>query len=134
MFLRYNLPAIIWALIIFVLCSMPGKSIPNFDWMQLFSFDKLIHAGIFFVLQLLAMRGFFLQNTFPPLQAHFKIIPLFICICYGGELEILQSTVFTDRAGELLDFIANSVGALLAALLFEKLKWLLGIKNKKAFP
>jgi VanZ family protein len=127
MFLRYNLPSIIWALVILALCSMPGKSIPKIEWLELLSFDKVVHAGIFFVLQILLMRGFLLQDKFPALKKHYKIIALAICIVYGGALEIMQGTLFSERSGDVLDFIANSAGAVLAVFLFRKVKKLVGI-------
>ena len=45
----YKLSAI-WALVIFGLCSMPGAYIPSVTWLELLSFDKWVHAGVFFIL------------------------------------------------------------------------------------
>ena len=36
-----------WALLIFGLCAMPGRFIPSVSWLELLSFDKWVHAGIF---------------------------------------------------------------------------------------
>ncbi|MCD6068383.1 MAG: putative integral rane protein [Bacteroidetes bacterium] len=128
MFLKYNWPAFIWTLVILALCSMPGKSIPHISWLELLSFDKFVHASIFFVLQLFYMRGFLLQNTFPTLQKQFKMIAGIVCIAYGGALEIMQSLFFSERSGDWFDFIANSTGCLTAMLLFDllgrKITWL----------
>jgi VanZ family protein len=106
---------------------MPGKSIPKIEWLALLSFDKFVHASIFFVLQLLWMRGLFLQTSFTFFKNHFKIIPLVCCIVYGGILEIMQSLFFSERSGDVLDFIANSVGCIAGVFLFGKLKKVLRV-------
>ena len=44
------------------------------------------------------------------------------CVAYGGMLEIMQATIFSQRSGDWFDFIANSVGCLLAFILFKRKK------------
>ncbi len=122
MFYKANLPAFIWALIIFLLCSMPGKSIPHISWLELLSFDKFVHASIFFVLQVLFMRGFRLQVLFPFLQKHFRGLVLLICAGYGGLLEVMQFYCFSERSGDMLDFTANSIGALTGLFFYPQLE------------
>lgn len=103
----------LWALIILILCGMPGKSIPHISFLELLSFDKFVHAGIFFVLAVLMIRGFVLQTRFYKLQQFSKLITFLICVTYGGLLEIMQGTLFADRSASLLDFIANSFGVIM---------------------
>jgi glycopeptide antibiotics resistance protein len=122
MFFRKNIPAFLWALLIFILCATPGRAIPHVSWLELLSFDKFVHASIFFVLQLLLMRGFLLQKSFPFIQKHFLFIPLLISVMYGGILELMQYYFFSERSGDIFDFIANSFGCLMGALLFSFLK------------
>ena len=118
MFFKYNLPAFLWTLVIFALCSMPGKSIPHISWLELLSFDKFVHASIFFVLQLLYLRGFTLQTGNDFLKKNAKIIVTCMCIFYGGALEIMQTLFFSERSGDWFDFIANSTGCLAALSLY----------------
>jgi len=115
-FIKYKLPFICWAFIIFVLCSTPGNRIPKISWLELLSFDKLVHASIFFVLILLSLRAY--QNKLITL----RYLILFICIAYGGALEIMQSLLFYKRSGDIFDFIANSFGCIIGYFLFEKIK------------
>ena len=122
MFLKKTYPAFLWTALIFILCSMPGKAIPHISWLELLSFDKFVHASIFFVLQVLFMRGFVLQTNFIILRQYYKWITLFICITYGGILEVMQSYCFTERSGDVLDFIANSFGCVIGVLCFQKLQ------------
>jgi VanZ family protein len=113
--------AFVWALIILALCSIPGQYIPSVSFLELLSFDKWVHAGIFFVLfSLIAVY----------IQSH-KISPLWLwiffslCVLYGIMLEYMQATVFSNRSADWQDMVANSVGALAAFILNRKLYRLL---------
>ncbi|MBK6835936.1 MAG: VanZ family protein [Bacteroidetes bacterium] len=117
-FLKYKAPAIIWFLVILALCSMPGKSIPHISWLELLSFDKFVHASIFFGLQILTMRAFVFSSSFPKL----KWLILLFCVTYGGALEIMQSAFFSERSGDVFDFIANSFGCVCGLLLFSSIR------------
>ncbi len=119
MFLKHTKWAMLWALLILILCGIPGKDIPHISFLELLSFDKFVHAGIFFVLQLLTVRGFILQSAFPQLKKLAKFIALLICIIYGGSLEIMQGTLFTDRSADIFDFIANTFGASMGWILYD---------------
>lgn len=48
------------------------------------------------------------------------IFIIFGCIAYGGMLEIMQATVFSQRSGDWLDFIANSFGCCMGLWFFSK--------------
>ena len=115
-FIKFKFPVILWALFILALCSTPGNKIPHISWLELLSFDKFVHASVFFILNLLSIRATENNTT---LQ---KIIISFLCIIYGGILEIFQSFFFVQRSGDLLDFTANSIGVILAFFFFKKLK------------
>lgn len=108
---------IIWALIILLLCSFPGNHIPYKSFIDLFSIDKLIHAFIFYILFCFIAKDFSQIST---LNASRKILTLAICIVYGGLLEIMQATLFAERAADLLDFIANTTGAIIGYFLYSK--------------
>lgn len=109
--------SIVWTIVIFVLCCTPGKYIPTSNWLELLSFDKLVHATIFFVLCSLWFTVI-ISNQ----KINFKYIAyvLMACISYGGLLEIMQATVFSQRSGDWYDFIANTFGCFLALWLFRK--------------
>ncbi len=108
----------LWALLILILCGIPGRDIPHISFLELLSFDKFVHAGIFFVLVVLSIRGFLLQTNFHKIQGSAKLISLFICIAYGGLLEVMQGTLFEERSADIYDFIANSFGCFLGLLLY----------------
>jgi glycopeptide antibiotics resistance protein len=110
MFLKHTKWALLWAVLILILCGMPGKDIPHISFLELLSFDKFVHAGIFFVFILLTIRGFILQTNYLKLQQAAKPVAFFICVAYGGLMEVMQGTMFEDRSADVYDFIANSFG------------------------
>ena len=121
LFLKYSLlAAIVWTLIIFILCCTPGKYVPTAHWLELLSFDKFVHASIFFTLTFLWLLVGVKKNK---LSLSFMIFIIIACIGYGGLLEIMQAKVFSDRSGDWLDFIANSFGCLMGLWFFNKQKF-----------
>jgi VanZ family protein len=110
--------SIIWALIIFGLCATPGHLIPSANWLELLSFDKWVHAGMFFVLCSLL----FLVVIKYDQSKMCMIIYFLTCVLYGGLLEIMQAKCFSNRSADWQDFVANSFGCLVAVLFFKKLK------------
>lgn len=122
MFLKYNWQAMLWALIILVLCGIPGKDIPHISFLELLSFDKFVHAGVFFVLMILSLRGFLVQTRFATLQQSAKPIALIMCITYGALMELMQGTLFEGRSASVLDIVANSFGCVVGLLLYKKIE------------
>ncbi len=119
--LKYSfLAAISWTIIIFVLCCTPGKYVPTAHWLELLSFDKFVHASIFFILTCLWLVYMFKTNK---LSMVTMIFIIFGCVAYGGLLEVMQATVFSQRSGDWLDFIANSFGCLMGLWFFRKNKY-----------
>jgi VanZ family protein len=118
MFLKYNKWSLLWALIILILCGIPGRDIPHISLLEFLSFDKFVHAGIFYVLILLTIRGFLLQTSFKKLQQSAKSIALVLCIIYGGSLEIMQGTLLVGRTADVFDFLADSLGCILGLLTY----------------
>lgn len=108
--------SIIWALIILALCSMPGRFIPSTTWLELLSFDKWVHAGIFFVLVSLLGLAVKINNQ----SKNLFVLYFSLSVMYGGALEIMQATLFSERSADWYDMIANSFGCLMAFLLTKK--------------
>jgi VanZ family protein len=117
MHLKKQMPAILWAFFIALLCGIPGKDIPSANWLEIISFDKLVHATLFFILNFLGNKAWN-ENS----EQHLKFIISIVCIAYGGLLEILQATVFIDRSADIYDFVANSIGVILLLILTKKTK------------
>lgn len=123
---KYAVLPILWAILIAILCGIPGRDIPHISFLEIISFDKFVHAGIFFVLIVLSLRNFSKNNT---LKNTTKYYLLAFGIGYGILLEILQGAIFIDRSADVYDVIANSFGCVMATLFFNKLKQIQLLKS-----
>lgn len=117
MFLRFNLPTILWAVFILVLILLPSQQLPEIENNTLISFDKLAHAFVFAVLVLLMIVGFIKQSVYPVLRNNAVSYSLYISIAYAIILEVTQ-LLASGRMVELYDGIANIAGCLLGFGLF----------------
>lgn len=112
-------PAFIWAGIIFVLISIPGKDIPAADWMQWVSIDKWVHAGVFAVLMILVFHGYE-QYDFARPRYYVSVILLLLTVFYGGITELYQHFFLADRYADVYDFTANAIGAIIGMLIYQR--------------
>ena len=113
MFFRYNWPGFVWAVVILILCSIPGTDIISFSLWEILNSDKLAHAFVFFVLSIFLIRGFSRQYSFDFLRYYPIMSAVILSISYGGLTELWQGAMFSYRIPDVLDFIANSVGSVL---------------------
>jgi VanZ family protein len=126
---RHLKPAVIWAIFILVLCSIPGKQLPETPFWDLLAFDKTAHMAVFLVFAVLLKVSFLKQHQFAVLRYYVNRVTLMVAIGYGVAIEILQNTLFTDRFADVNDMIANAIGAVLGLLIF-KLIYANCINNK----
>ncbi|MCE3227608.1 MAG: VanZ family protein [Bacteroidetes bacterium] len=110
--------SVVWAMIILGLCSTPGQYVPSISWLEILSFDKWVHASIFFILSMFLLSIAIKKN----LNNLVVGICFFLSVVYGGALEIMQAYFFSNRSADWQDFIANSFGCVVALALFGKLK------------
>lgn len=105
------LPALLWALLILVLCLMPGGELPQWHWADLLSVDKLVHATLFFGQALLLAR-LFLGHGSPQRWLLWAVV---VSAGYGVAVELMQGLEALGRRTDLNDAIANTVGACVGA-------------------
>lgn len=104
--MKFLLP-LAWALVILVLCMLPQSDLPSESWFgKIPYFDKLVHFGLYFVL-------FWTLHFVRP---NALVTNVLICIGYGILIEILQKYLTTYRSAEVLDAVADAVGATFAAV------------------
>jgi VanZ family protein len=111
---------ILWAFFIALLCGMPGKDIPQISWLEWISFDKWVHAGMFFILNFLFFKSYLQQKQSRENLQNSILYFAIACILYGGILELLQGLIFIDRSADMSDFAANSFGVILSVLFLKK--------------
>ncbi len=126
---RYTLVFLAW--ITFVtyasLSSFDQDNAPTFNLPQL---DKAVHFTFYFVAAFLA--AFLLrERTLGKVGLRKALVfSVVFSVGFGIIIEVLQYTLTVDRQGDVLDAMANTIGALLGAfaikLLFSgrtRLKW-----------
>lgn len=107
-----------WTSLIFILCATPGQFIPSANWLELLSFDKFVHAGIFFVLSALL----FLVQVKYKQALLWRYCYLIGVVLYGILLELMQARFFSNRSADWKDAIADSFGCIMALLFFKRIR------------
>ena len=110
-FFRYQFPAVLWAMLIFVASSIPGTKLPK---LALLVNDKIIHATIFFVFGLLMYRA--LESPAKKLgifEWRRLSIAVVIVILYGFADEFHQGFV-PGRTLDIKDAAADAVGGIIS--------------------
>ena len=104
----------IWAALIFLAYSIPGKSLDRIDPWDLFQYDKAIHLTLFGVFSFLLSYWFNVKNK-SSFSWKFCALAVVMALTYGSVLEYYQSAWFVGRFTDPGDFIANAVGAIIGA-------------------
>lgn len=125
-FIKFSWKAIIWAVFVFIISAIPGKIIPP---VEILNADKFVHLLIYFIQTILLVAAFEKQNPGPAIPAKSLFVSFCISASYGGIIEILQDYCFINRSGNIPDFIANSIGALVAVITYRYLIKLSVIKK-----
>jgi VanZ family protein len=105
------LAAGLWALLLFVLSSIPGSSFPE---VHLPGLDKLVHVGLYSVLGACCAHG--LSGS--PGRSRWRVVLVAtgIALGYGVTDEIHQLFV-PNRSADWHDLVADVVGGALGAVL-----------------
>src|SRR5690606_2484377 len=106
--IRYQWPAIIWALIVLILCDLPPSSFKGTPVFE--GIDKLVHTGFFFVLTVLLFHGKIRQQKSYSYRVLTIVKILLFTGLLGGGIELLQWKVFTYRSAEWWDLFADMAG------------------------
>jgi VanZ family protein len=111
-FSRYQLPAILVALVIFIGSSIPAQSFPS---LSIFKYDKVIHFVLFFVFCFFTHRAVMFQDRIPFLSQKHLAVSIIFTILYGALDEGHQAFV-PGRSPDVFDLLADSAGAAVCAL------------------
>ena len=91
---------------------------PQFDWLDFLSLDKLAHATVFAVLVILGARGLSEQYEAEGTRSNAVLHVLLFGLAYSPLTEWLQDIVFVERTAEFLDMLANWVGSFIGMWLY----------------
>ena len=120
------LPGIAWFFVVLTLICLPGNDIPTpsgwFEWMNLVRIDKIVHSGIFALLSFLFIRPIARSSSFSASEKwnYFLKISLAVCI-WGLTTELIQKFFIPTRQFDLVDWAADSIGALIALIFSRKI-------------
>ena len=120
MFWRHNRAAFLWAILILILCGLPGNNFPKLSFLEWLRPDKIVHLILFGVQTFLFIIGFSRQDRFLNLRTNAIRWGVLLSISYGVLVEIMQATIFIGRSGDVRDAIANAIGALIGLYCFRK--------------
>jgi VanZ family protein len=107
--------AILWTIIIIILCSLPGKDLPSVD---ILNFDKVAHFGVMWLWAILWMWD---------KPSHSLIFIAILGGVFGTAIEFYQERLPWERSFDWFDALADFIGACLGAL-----TWWIGSKFMKA--
>jgi hypothetical protein len=112
------LPGIAWFFIVASLTLMPGDDLPKVSWLSKIKyFDKMVHAGLFGGLTFLFCLPYF-SAPFSFNKKIYSFIKIALAASvWGITVEFLQKYYIPGRDFELLDWAADSAGALIAFLI-----------------
>lgn len=113
-FIRFQLPALLWFVVIFILSSIPGSAFPL---IPLPHADKIVHITIFFILCAFVDRALIHQTKFPRLINLHLFISLGVVILYGLSDEFHQNFI-PGRTPDIFDATADAIGGCLYILLY----------------
>lgn len=119
------IPGIAWFFVVLTLICLPAEDIPQprgwFEWMNLIRIDKVVHMGIFGLLSFLFIWPIAKSNL-PAKEKwnYFLRISLAVCI-WGLTTELIQKFFIPTRQFDLVDWAADSIGALIALLFSRKI-------------
>ena len=115
-FMRYQLPAVLWAVLIFAVSSVPTLRTP---YIGISFIDKIAHFFVFGIFGLLLARAFSNSAGWGIGRRAFSLALLFGVI-WGGVDEIHQAFV-PGRFCSIGDFVADGMGVVVALLILSAL-------------
>ena len=109
-------------LVFLILTSPIDISNQTSHWFDKLPIDKLIHICLFGSLAL-SIFVYFQDSTNSSLKTiRAKALALILCILYGISLEYYQKYFVPSRSFDVIDMLADAIGALLALPFFNMVK------------
>lgn len=117
------LPALIYTIALAIVCLIKLTNLPNTG----ISFaDKIFHFLAYALFMLLWYVAFSFSLNFEKNKS--ILYALFLAVIFGIIIELLQDTMTDSRALDVYDIAANTLGAVLVALVLQ-FKSSLGVKK-----
>jgi VanZ family protein len=114
--LRIQLPALLWAFLIYILCVSDSEQIKLNAYLLGIPLDKIAHFGIFLIFAFLLIWGIFVKIRIFKFKS--ASLALLIAIVYGILIEILQHFFTIHRQADIFDVLADTIGAISGVIMF----------------
>ena len=115
---KYFWLATIWTALIAILCLESAHSLPSIGF-KIKGLDKIVHAVFHLVFTVLWFLYFKSKGASFQKSIFCAVV---LSVFYGIIIEICQQAFTTTRQADILDFLANTTGALLAAIILYQFK------------
>jgi VanZ family protein len=115
---RNSYPGILCGIVILILTGLPGSVFPHVK--PIVGLDKVVHFLMYACFAFACIWGYrrqFVANG-AAYQKKALLLTLVISIAYGGFTELLQEFFIPKRTGDWIDFLADSLGTVVGALIF----------------
>jgi VanZ family protein len=106
--------AVGWSCVVLFLCLISSDKIPSIS-IVFDGFDKWVHFSFHFIFTVLWLVYFYIVDKSKIRRQIVKV--LIASVCFGILIEILQGSFTLTRKADVYDVLANSLGALLAAIM-----------------
>lgn len=113
-FWKYYFPPLFWALLLFVASSIPDIKTPD---LNVKFQDKWTHLLAYSILGILVARALCYQSRWKFGRQHYVLMAFILGTLYGISDEFHQAFV-PGRFSDIYDIIADSIGALIGALIY----------------
>ena len=111
---KYYFPAIIWAILIFIVSSIPDLSTPSLGFTYA---DKVAHWGEYLIFGFLMALAFWKTGRSRP-----YLLPLLICSAFGAFDELHQLFI-PGRVADIFDWLADFAGTASGAAIYILIKY-----------
>ena len=119
MIFRRQWPAISWAIFILILTGLPANKIPEIpSFLEWLSPDKAVHLLLFGILSYLILYNIRQQYLKSKFRLFVVVLVVLLSTLYGLVTELLQYYWFIGRNGNIYDFYANAIVALLGGVAY----------------
>ena len=108
---------ILFSIIILILCLLPSSGTSH-SRLNIPHFDKILHFGFYFMLSVIFVYEIRLNHvnrkkSNKSSSKFRKIVIVFLyCVVLGLLIEILQHYLIASRSDDLLDLVADTLGAI----------------------
>lgn len=114
------IPAIAWFFVVLYIMCLPGKEIPQVGWLESINFDKLVHVGVFALLTFLFCWPFYKSSFTQKERLSYFLKITIASSVWGLVIELLQKYFIPGRNYDLIDWLADSLGSLIAYIISRK--------------